>query len=70
MKTFLIRLWTGEPIFVFGLISTILVVASQMAGAPDWLGWIAALWVAASTFVARNEVTSKGEVTGLAVLRG
>ena len=70
MRDFLVRLWTGEPVFVFGFINTILVVASQFAGAPAWLGWAGAISVAASTFIARNQVESKGDATGMSVLTG
>jgi len=57
MKTFVVRLWTGEPIFVLGVFNTVIVA---LAVQFEWARIAALVTVPLSTFVARSQVTPNG----------
>jgi len=60
MKKFLVRLWEGEPVYLFGFINTVLVSIGAFTG-NQWVMGAAAVSTAAAAFVTRMQVTSAGE---------
>lgn len=61
MKEFLLKLWNGEPVFVFGLLNTILVaVLAVLDSPPQWYGIATTVVVATSTYLARSKVSPSG----------
>ena len=54
MKEFLVSLWSGEPVYVLGLLS---VVAGALATAEVIPVWIAPVVAAVAAFIARRKVT-------------
>ena len=70
MITLAKRIWYGEPVFVIGLVNTVLITLVATGQMADWVAWIAAVFAAVGTFLGRSQVESQGDVTGFAVLRG
>ena len=57
MKTFVARLWTGEPVFVLGAINTAIVA---LALQYEWARVAALVTVPMAAFVARSQVSPNG----------
>jgi uncharacterized membrane protein YkvI len=57
MKAFLLNLWNGEPVFVFGIVSVAAVAVNEYGGLPEWFGAVTLAVVAINTFLQRNKVT-------------
>lgn len=62
MKKLVKRIWEGEPVFVFGLINVGMVAAqASWEMAPSWFGTATVVVVALNTFLARDQVESRGD---------
>ena len=57
MKKFLVRLWTGEPVFVLGAFNTAIVA---LAVQFEWARMAALVTVPLAVFVARSQVSPNG----------
>ncbi len=65
MKEFVLRLWNGEPAFVFGILNVALVAAlAAWDSAPQWFGILAVVVVAINAFLVRAQV-AKGVDLGI-----
>ena len=61
MKAFLLKLWNGEPVFVFGILNVSMVAVNEYGGMPDWFGAVTLAVVAVSTYLARGQVSPASE---------
>ncbi len=57
MKTFVTRLWSGEPVFVLGAINTAIVALGIQY---EWARVAALVTVPMAAFVARSQVSPNG----------
>ncbi len=57
MKAFIVRLWTGEPVFVLGALNLIVVA---LAVQYEWARIAALVTVPLAAFVARSQVSPNG----------
>ena len=58
MKAFVVRLWSGEPVFVLGAINTAIVALGIQY---EWARVAALVTVPMAAFVARSQVSPNGE---------
>jgi len=58
MKAFLLKLWNGEPVYLFGFINVVFVALSIQY---QWAAVVALVTVPLSSWAVRNQVESPGE---------
>ena len=68
MKEFVLKLWNGEPAFVFGILDVALVAAlAAWDDSPQWFGILVVVIVAINVALVRQAVArgvDSGAITG------